>query len=95
MNKTQKLKEIAQKLDVIEYWKNNPTSRTFRRIIKYQREVLENEEEESVTKSAYKLKHQIWVAVNKTTYLSEETEKVKLINIFEELEKLVGKEVKN
>lgn len=92
MNKIQKLKEIAQKIDVIPYWNKNPTSKTLKRVIKKQREVLENNDEEEILKSAYKLKHRIWVVINKTSYLIDEQEKVKLINIFDELEKLVGKE---
>jgi hypothetical protein len=95
MNKIQKLKEIAQELDVIPYWNENSESSTIRRIIKFQRRILENKEEEKVVKSAYKAKHLIWVLLNKTNYIEEETEKEKLNNIFEELDKLVGKEVKN
>jgi hypothetical protein len=34
------------------------------------------------------------VLINKTSYLIDESEKVKLNNIFDELEKLVGKEAK-
>ena len=94
MNKIQKLKEIVQEIDVIPYWNENPTSNTLKRVIKKQREVLENNSEEEILKSAFKLKHRIWVLINKTSYLIDESEKVKLNNIFDELEKLVGKEIK-
>ena len=94
MNKIQKLKEIAKELNIIPLWNENSESSTVRRIIKFQRGILENEEEEKVVKSAYKVKHLIWVLINKTSYVAEEAEKVKLNNIFDELEKLVGKEAK-
>jgi hypothetical protein len=59
MSKAQKLKKIAQKIDVIDYLNNNPTSSVFKRIVKHQRAILEKEDEEAIAKSAYKLKHQI------------------------------------
>jgi hypothetical protein len=71
MNKIQKLKEIAKELDVIPYWNENKTSNTLKRIINKQREIWEtNEEKEAeILKSAEKLKHRIWVLVNKTPYV--------------------------
>lgn len=74
MNKIQKIKEIVRKIDVIPYWNENPTSKTLKGVIKKQREVLENNNEEEILKATYKLKHRIWVLINKTPYLTDEDE---------------------
>ena len=93
MNKIQKLKEIVKELDVIPYWNENKTSNTLKRIINKKREIREisEEKEAEIIKLAEKLKHRIWVLVNKTPYVVEEKEKVKLNNIFDELGKIIGK----
>jgi hypothetical protein len=85
MNKTQKLKEIAKEIDVIPYWNKNPNSTSLSRIIKHQKGVLESENEEETVKSAERLKHYLWILVNKTQHIIKE-EKEKLNNIISKLD---------
>lgn len=84
-SKLEKLKEISQKIDAISYLNNRPTSRTFKRIVRHQRGVLESEKEEEALKSAYKLKGWIWILINKTPHLTNEEEKIRLNNVINEL----------
>ena len=91
MNKAQKLKEIAKEINVIPYWNKNPTSRTIRKIINKQREILENNnlEEAKILKLAEKIKYRIQVLIDKTPYITNEKEKIKYKEIIESLEKLI------
>ena len=91
MNKIKKLKEIAKEIDVTPYWNENPTSETLRRIIKFQREIWENEKEEEVVKSAIKMKKRIWVLINKTPHITKEKERENLNGVVKFLEDLTSK----
>lgn len=96
MNKTKDIKIIAKQLDFTKYLTDNPTSGTLKRAVKKQKEVLENNlEETKLLEVAGQLKHRIWILVNKSPYVTDEKERENFNEAINKLAELTEEKIKN
>jgi hypothetical protein len=88
-NKSQQIKNIVAKIDLdkIASYPEHPQSKTLRRIIRYSRRVLNNNDDEKVFKLAVHLAYDLDTICdsNKTGYVKDEEEKKYWLELSEEL----------
>jgi len=90
MNKSQQIKQIAVKIDpakIDSYLKEHPKSKTLKEIIRYNKRVLDNNDEKQVFKLAVKLAYNLDKICdpNKAGYVKNEEEKKYWLEISQEL----------